>query len=711
MRKYFTVIAIIFFVAVLYIKASPIIRDRTSIEKKDGVSYVSMVDNKYFYINKFGKWQKEFIKGVNIGAAKPGVFPGELAITRDDYLRWFKYIGQMNANTIRVYTILKPEFYDALYEYNKSSLNPIYVMQGIWINEEDIANLKDAFNPEINDRFRSDIKNTIDIIHGNCLLPEEKGHASGKYTKDVSKYFTGWILGIEWDPEFVIGTNDKNGDKSFFDGKYLYTKDASPFEAWLASAGDYAIEYETKKYSMQRPLSFTNWVTTDMLEHPNEPLPNEDMVSVNTEHIKRKEAFIPGLFASYHIYPYYPDFMNYDKKYADFKDSDGTINTYKAYLGDLIKEHRVPVLVAEFGVPSSRGKAHDNIHMGFNQGNIDEKTQGEMDAFMLKNIYDEGYAGGLVFTWQDEWFKRTWNTMDFDIPDRRGLWSNTQTNEQRFGVLAFDPGKDKRVSYVDGDISEWKDEKPLVDGNNSSLYAKYDPEYLYLLAKVKEFDESRDTLVIPVDTIDNQGNLNIMDMNTRLKRPSDFIIVIDGKDKSRILVDSYYDSFYYMYSRQNMIEKNGAFEIKNSGIFNPMYLCLNRKLYLPEDKTYLQLSKYETGKLKFGNGNPRDKNYNSLSDFYINGENIEIRIPWQLLNVMDPSSNMIMSDLYKDGIKPVLNDGIYLGTIIKRNNEVIESTDMKPFKWNGWEAVEYHERLKPSYYILKKAFKEVGENN
>ena len=30
--------------------------------------------------------------------------------------------------------------------------------------------------------------------------------------------------------------------------------------------------------------------------------------------------------------------------------------------------------------------------------------------------------------------------------------------------------------------------------------------------------------------------------------------------------------------------------------------------------------KFETGKMTFGNGNPYDADYNSVSDFYINGD-------------------------------------------------------------------------------------------
>ncbi|QAA34473.1 family 2 glycosyl transferase [Clostridium manihotivorum] len=691
-------------------------RNKVSTYTDDGISYISKVDSKSFYVYRYGKWEKSFIKGVNIGAAKPGSFPGELAITKEEYLRWFKEIAAMNADSIRVYTILKPEFYDALYEYNRTAVKPLYIFQGVWVNEEDIAKFNDAHNPAIKNGFEEDIKSLIDIIHGNAKLPDKKGHASGTYTKDVSPYVVGWILGIEWDPNLVENTNKVNKNLTSYKGKYLYTENASPFEVFLGETGDYTIQYEMEKYKMQRPVSFTNWVTTDTLRHPNEPLDKEDMAEVNTEHIKKLDTFKPGLFASYHIYPYYPDSMNYQHEYAAYKDSDGKVNTYKAYLKDLIKEHTVPVLVAEFGIPASRGMAHRSIYMGYNQGNVDEKSQGYMDVSMLKDIYDTGYAGGLVFTWQDEWFKRTWNTMDLDVADKRAYWSNTQTNEQEFGLMAFDPGEKNSVCYVDGDISEWKKDKPLVNDNNLKLYAKSDEKYLYLMAQVKDFDFNKDKLLIPIDITPKSGNLKDLNYNVEFKRPTDMVIQLDKEKGSRITVDSYYDSFYYMYSHkatksngEPMLSRNSSYENKNSSIFNAMYLCLNRELFLPQDKKELPLESYETGKLVEGNGNPDSKNFNSLTDFYINKENIEIRIPWQLLNVMDPSSKLIMDDFYeKSGVSPLKISGLYAGGIVIRGNSVLVNSDMKLYSWKQWDIPTYHERLKPSYYILKDEFKKIG---
>ncbi len=709
MRKFLLLVVMIILFVLISKKYGYLLRNHLSTFKDNGVKYISKVDHKDFYIYKSGKWHNEFIKGVNIGAAKPAYFPGEFGITKEDYKRWFKYISEMNANSIRVYTILSPAFYEALFEYNNETKRPIYLFQGVWVNEEDIINIGDAHNPKIKEKFKEDIKAVIDIIHGNALLSKKQGEASGAYTKNLSAYVAGWILGIEWDPTLVINTNENNVKDTIFSGEYLYTENASPFEKFLCEIGDFAIAYESLKYNMQKPLSFTNWATTDMLIHPNEPMPEEDIVSVNTEHIKRTDAFKPGLFASYHIYPYYPDFMNYQHDYTNFKDPDGMINTYRAYLKDLIKEHTVPVLVAEFGVPASRGKAHDSIHMGFHQGNIDEKSQGEMNAFMLENIYEEGYCGGLIFTWQDEWFKRTWNTMDLDIPDRRPYWSNPQTNEQQFGLLAFDPGSKSSIVYIDGNPKEWHKDQPASVNNHFKFYVKSDEKYLYYYANIKDFDFNKDKFLIPIDVTPNSGNLFIKKSDFQFSKPVDFIITIDGKENSSIMVDAYYDAFYYIYSKTlNMQATHKDFMAKNSGIFNPIYLALNRPLFLPEDNLMLPFSKYETGKLAFGIGNPALKDFNSLSDFYAEGDHLEIRIPWQLLNIMDPSTKKIMDDFYTTAITPVDAEGIYVGGILMRNNNTYASK-MSFYSWKKWDIPSYHERLKPSYYILKNTFKAIGD--
>ena len=700
-----TTAALLFFV----IYNNAVTEAEAAFYEEGGLRFVSKTSDKDFSIYKDSEWENEFLEGVNIGAAKPGYFPGELGITEEDYLRWFGCISDMNAEVIRVYTTLDPAFYDALYEFNRTAEQPLYLMQGVWINEEDIASLQDAYaeDGKIKQDFIADAKNLVDIFHGNAVLSEKAGFASGTYTKDISPYVIGWIMGIEWDPAFVETTNLNNPEKMSYAGEFLYTEGASPFEVFLSEAGDAVLSYEAKEYQTTRALGFTNWVTTDMLEHPSEPYEKEDKAVVNTEHIKAQDAFPAGLFAAYHIYPYYPDFFSYEEEYIQDVDENGEINTYRAYLEDLMAEHTVPVMVAEFGMPASRGKAHESLYSGYDQGNHDETEQGEILVDLLQDIHSEGYCGGLIFTWQDEWFKRTWNTMDFDLADRRAYWSNPQTNEQEFGLMAFEPGEEESARYVDGDISDWSKAEPITGTEDGSLYAASDEKYLYLMVQTDGFAFSADTLSIPIDTIADQGNTAATEQQLQFTNGADFLIRIAGEGDARILVDAYYDSFHYLYAEQlGMLAKNPAYTVKDSGLFNPMLHCLSREIFLPASQQTVPFSSYETGLLSLGDANPEHDDYNSLTDYAVKDGNVEIRIPWQLLNVMDPSSKQIMGDLYENGkIQPEATEGFKIGMAVQGSGEVTATPiKMAAYKWSAWDMPTYHERLKPSYYIVQQAF-------
>lgn len=680
--------------------------------QENGLRYVSKVEGKNFLVYENGEWKEKFLRGVNIGAGKPGHFPGDLAITKQEYLRWFEQIGDMNADVIRVYTTLKPEFYDALLEYNLGADKPLYLIQGVWVKEEDKEELMDAYGDEgrIKKDFIKDSRDLVDIIHGDAILPERPGFTSGEYVSDVSDYVIGWILGIEWDPNFVLATNEKNPEKTNYFGDYLKTESSPAFEVFMCEVGDEVLSYEVEKYGMTRPISFSNWPTTDMLEHPNEPYPEEDMVAFNMERIKPGDQNKSGSFASYHIYPYYPEFMNYQKEYREFEDQDGNINGYKAYLRDLINQHTMPVMVAEFGVPASRGKTHNSPTSGYNQGNHSEKEQGEIISSLLEDIYDEGYCGALVFTWQDEWFKRTWNTMDLNLGDRRPFWSDIQTSEQNFGLMTFEPGEDRSICYVDGDTSEWSEDDILVKGKESALSVKSDEKYLYLMVESDKLDIQKDRIYIPIDTVEDQGNSSYREELLKFERDSDFLVTIDGKDKSRVTVDSYYDPHYYVYGEQlGMIDRDEDYEVKAGGIFNPIRLCLSKEIYLPEEQRTIPFEDYETGKLRYGNGNPESEDYDSLADFSAGENSVEIRLPWQLLNMMDPSTKSVMGDLHKNkGIEPEQIEGIYLGgAIMSQDSSTEAEIPMEFYTWDNWERPSYHERLRQSYYIVREAFEKI----
>lgn len=682
-------------------------------DNQTGISYRFKAEGDYFYIYESGDWKQMFMRGVNIGATEPGLFPGDLTISYDTYYRWFGYISEMNCNCIRIYTLMPPQFYQALGDFNKKAKNKLYLYQGIWVNEEDIERLSDTYaeNEKILNDFMTDAVNLVNVIHGKAKIAETAGEAYGTYNTDVSPWLVGWIIGIEWDPNFVINTNNQHPDKKDYDGEYLYTQTASPFEAFLCRVGDALIKHEAKTYKFQVPLAFSNWITTDPLTHPNEPHFDEDKTTVNTENVKCRN-FGPGMFASYHIYPYYPDSLNYQEDYLEYTDDSGKVNTYEAYLEDLKLAHTVPIIVAEFGIPTSRGMGHESV-MGYNQGMVDETAQGAMLIDMLGSIENAKYAGGIVFTWQDEWFKRTWNNVMLDIADRRPYWSNIQTTEQCFGLLAFDPGKESMAAYVDGDVSEWKNTQPTVTTGQGKLYIKSDERYLYIMLDAGNYDFEKDTLLIPINTIADQGNLKAAQYNAEFDTAADFLIYINGKDNSHIYVDRYYDAFNYYFLESKKLSDIKAEEnagVKNSGMFDIMRLCYGYNLTVKGTNQVVPDKAYETGKLRYGNGNPEADDYKSLSDFYFKNGKLEIRIPWQLLNVMDPSGKQQISDFRKTQvISPQAYQSFDFGFAYRTGTESLKITLGGNYEYNGWNTPTWHERLKPAYYELQNYFKKFTE--
>lgn len=682
-------------------------------DNQTGISCRFKAEGDYFYIYESGDWKQMFMRGVNIGATEPGLFPGDLTISYDTYYRWFGYISEMNCNCIRIYTLMPPQFYQALGDFNKKAKNKLYLYQGIWVNEEDIERLSDTYaeNEKILNDFMTDAVNLVNVIHGKAKIAETAGEAYGTYNTDVSPWLVGWIIGIEWDPNFVINTNNQHPDKKDYDGEYLYTQTASPFEAFLCRVGDALIKHEAKTYKFQVPLAFSNWITTDPLTHPNEPHFDEDKTTVNTENVKCRN-FGPGMFASYHIYPYYPDSLNYQEDYLEYTDDSGKVNTYEAYLEDLKLAHTVPIIVAEFGIPTSRGMGHESV-MGYNQGMVDETAQGAMLIDMLGSIENAKYAGGIVFTWQDEWFKRTWNNVMFDIADRRPYWSNIQTTEQCFGLLAFDPGKESMAAYVDGDVSEWKNTQPTVTTGQGKLYIKSDERYLYIMLDAGNYDFEKDTLLIPINTIADQGNLKAAQYNAEFDTAADFLIYINGKDNSHIYVDRYYDAFNYYFLESKKLSDIKAEEnagVKNSGMFDIMRLCYGYNLTVKGTNQVVPDKAYETGKLRYGNGNPKAQEYKSLSDFYFKNGKLEIRIPWQLLNVMDPSGKQQISDFRKTQvISPQAYQSFDFGFAYRTGAESLKITLGGSYEYNGWNIPTWHERLKPAYYELQNYFKKFTE--
>lgn len=695
-------------------------------------------DGEHIVINKDGKDEEFFIKGVNIGSSLPGKWSTEYPIDEETYLRWFRQIQDMGANTVRIYSVYSDDFYNAFYKYNKDNPNPLWLIQGVRIDDYTLNNRTSALDESFIGQLTENAIIAVDVIHGRRKLTLSKNgvYGQGVYTKDVSQWVIGYIIGDNWEPTTVSYTNEMHNhldEWTSYQGEYMSAKEGSkPFEVVLAKVGDEVLRYESRKYKTQRLIAFSNHSITDPFVY------NEDIQkyftkvdAIDVENIVCTDKVVSGQFASYHVYPYFPDFLRHYDDWSnvgltasDFTDG-GTMNTYRAYLTALQKHHTMPVVIAEFGTSTARTIFYQDVNTGRNGGQMTEKQQGEVLKESYEDIVASGVNGACIYTWQDEWSKRTWNTVHAVDLRRTAFWSDFQTGEQHFGLLAMEPGKTESVCYVDGDASEWKAEDEISKGD-IGLSVKYDERFMYFLVKKENLDPENEILYIPVDVTPKTGSNYCENYEIKFDRDADFVIVLDGRENSRMLVHERYDALRSTYSeivyKFNTYQKERVPEI-NSPEFVPINLILEKvkfeDVFLGENFVMEMQAQgreeeldewrkpvlFETGKLLYGNANPESDDFNSIADFCFGEDCIEIRIPWQMLNFSDPSRMEIHDDYYDGnyGIEYMKIDEMYAGVGTGREGRI----PLKEISLEGWgNKITYHERLKDSYYIMQDLWKE-----
>lgn len=692
MKKFLIICTIIFIII------STDIAKFISTEINISDSYFTKVVDKDIYIAKNNRWEKFYIKGINLNQTKPGVFESENDISYEEYLRWIGLIYDIGANCIRVSNLMGDNFYKALNDFNKEKDNPIYLMQGIYFDESYLKEGDDPQSVDLQSIFKNNIKLIIDSVHGNPYNVN-KLDVTQVYDTDISKYIIGYTIGIEFALNDLIYTEIMN-ERESYNGKYFYTeKNSSSFEAYLAEMGDYLAQYEMKRYKSQRLISFIGSIEDVIRGSDNSDINVNEIVYyedskkyIDIENIKAKKNLKTGLIATYNIFP----------SYLEIEENDND-NGLKSYLDKINIHHNIPVLIGELAIPSSRVPNKFDINNKIES--INEEKQANLLLKAFNTIKESNCAGEFIFEFQDNWSRSSWNTKGSKILDRSVYWSDPQTYAQSFGVMAFDPGKEKSVSYPDDSIDEWDIDSIVTKDENFSLHIKSDEKYLYFMVKAKDkFDFNNNELYIDLDITPKSGSEKSSQFDLNFETPVDFIINIKNKENSRVYVHEYYNEYTF---NKNMLENKMRPDLiantKNMDEFSKILIKLSNRQYVESLGNFIDETSYETGKLIYGNGNPNSDKFNSLSDFYMGDNYVEIRIPWALLNFMDPSTKAIKDDFYeKFKITEMHIDNIKVGCTIKENGVVVNRLKSEKYDLNSWIKPNYHERLKKVYYILQE---------
>ena len=706
---------------------------------------------------KSGLWRRLYVNGVNLGVALPGKFPSEFPPDSATYAGWLDTLAGMHANTLRLYTVLPPTFYRALRGWNLSHPEQaLWLVHGVWT---ELPPEHDFNDPAWRDQFRQEMRAVVDLLHGRAEIPLRPGHAGGRYDADLSRWTLGYIIGREWEPYAVKDFDAKHPRPAPYRGRFLSTlPGAGASDIWMAEQCDYLVRYEVETYNAIRPIAYTNWPTLDPLTHVTEatgkeesawrrrvgrPLPRDpieyenDAIGLDAMLVRATPANPAGWFASYHAYPYYPDFLLYDPVYNHARSSEGRSN-YFGYLQALKRHHAgIPLLLSEYGVPSSRGLAHLQPQ-GWHHGGHDEIAMAAVDARLTREIREAGAAGGIIFAWLDEWFKKNWIVIDYEIPlENTRQWHNLMDAEQNYGILGMYAGDGSTTPALGGDISRWQalpvlHEAPHATANlPRSLRVGSDESYLYLAVELAEFagrpfpgSTQEQHVVLALDTYRaDLGQMTLPGSVLGSDVGFEFLAVFGDTAAGELRVTPDYNPYAsadviidgddYGHFRHRPVTTRPRWD----GRFDSLFVITNRSRFT-RDGRFIPAQSYNRGRLRYGT-----EARSTLSDWYWDQAAgvLEIRLPWALLNVSDPSTGTVLYEEKEgDEIGTAKTDGFRIGVAVIGTRMTpagepaligalpVPGVDgqwrvnqFTTWQWPLWTVPRYHQRLKPVYDSLR----------
>jgi hypothetical protein len=441
--------------------------------------------------------------------------------------------------------------------------------------------------------------------------------------------------------------------------------------------------------------------------------------------------FGAGYFAAFHVYPYYPDFLLHDRKYAAARSPLGE-SSYFGYLVDLKAQFAgVPVVIAEYGVPASWGIAHFNPQ-GWHHGGHSEAEMATTVVRLTREIEAAGMAGGSVFSWIDEWFKRAWISAPLELPAGRSrMWWNRMDPEQHYGVLAVEPER-RLGETVEERRGGWDRIAPLYEGaDGSRLRAHADEAYLWLQVSGPLARAPR--LLVGFDVFDpGSGSKRLPGGAPLVPVGLEYVLQV-GSDTARLLASPRANPYRVRINPRGSAKRDQRSRITaepagffagsytqelgepflaaspDDGRFDPLYVVVNRARIGGDSTNYLGLG-YDRGVLPAG---PLpDGAWERTAD----GQVLEVRIPWVLLNVTDPSSHRVVStggDGSGSAAPTTVVDGIRIvaaasGPVGKWQLLPASGrrSDVASFSWPGWEQPRYRIRRRPVYSALRELFNE-----
>ncbi len=695
-----------------------------------------------------GGWEKFYVSGVNLGTSAPGFFPGDPPEDTKVYGDWLRQAGEMNARAVRIFTLLPPAFYRAYKNQMSSGKAPALYQQILF---SDPAN-RNLYEAKFMDEARAQVRDVVDALHGHGNVARRRGSSGGIYDSNIAGHVGAFILARDVTPAVAVRTNSINGDHKSYEGKYVTVSNATPTEVWFAEMMNYLITYEEDTYNWQHPVAIANWAGNEGLPHPTEEASEyHDAMVVDESKFHVTPKYGAGMFAAYGIYPYYPDFLLFESKYVNSRDNQGP-NPMAGYIRDLKAHVPYPVVITEYGVPNSIGVARYQPINDWNEGGHSEVEQAQMLTRITRGLRDAGAAGGLVFELSDEWYKTTWITAGFEVPeDRRAIWLNELTPAKRFGMIGYHTRNWKLFA---GDAAGWNSATTVYDSASTSstgdgfdadrtvtgVKAAADEAFLYLRLQMKCLDctgsahdgkthFAQAPLAVAINTLpDKAGSRKLPFGNVNLPSGANFLLYFGG-DQARLMVADNYNPYEtkprggWPTQPEISLRKSFTPSLGEAG-FNDLVNEPNPPRYAPNGARFPG-KQYDRSILRRGNGNPQAGDYDSLAEWNADARAgvILVRIPWGKLLYTDPTRRSVFSgfdgnshvttsssdgvEISVFGLKPGANAAdMGSATVASSLPAMNGSQGSKPklYAWEPWDSVKLDPYVKKAYYAMQKEF-------
>jgi hypothetical protein len=299
--------------------------------------------------------------------------------------------------------------------------------------------------------------------------------------------------------------------------------------------------------------------------------------------------------------------------------------------------------------------------------------------------------------------------------------------EQNYGVMGQYAGEVGRTPRLGGDPALWQALSTVqssiagAPGKLRQVRAGADESFLYLAVDLEpgRFPWASTGLQLAIDTyLPRVGQHRLPRSQLRSEVGFEFLIDLATPDSGTVLVTPDYNRHaskldpltgddFGQFARRPVITRD-----RTDGQFDSLFVITNRARF-GRDGTFFPAGRHDRGKLAHGT-----EAASTLADWYLDEPAglLQVRLPWDLLNVTDPSTRTLLFDRRTKGaFGTVTAEDFRIGVAIYQKGAETEASialpaveggvwrakAFTPWRWTGWTEPRSHAGLKPVYDSIK----------